>query len=264
MALYRLTNVSIAFIYREATYRSETISQTHLGELLEVLDETEDWVKVCQQDNYTGWVAKGAIASKPSNWDKYNYFYPAQQVCWIYQSPDIHSATIRDMTLLSGLPILTRVDGWVQVMLPDGQQGWVVDQPRYLVKSPDIETLIQTAFSFQGLQYVWAGRSPKGFDCSGFTQTVFDLNGFQLPRDAWQQAQVGSQVADAYQSWKPGDLVFFAERPGEITHVAISLGQGDIIHASGYVKVNSLNPDHADIFIGKYAQIFIKTMRVLP
>ncbi|MEA3287305.1 MAG: SH3 domain-containing C40 family peptidase [Candidatus Marinimicrobia bacterium] len=258
-----LTNVSIAFVYKKATYGSETISQTHLAETLEILEEQDDWVRVRQEDQYEGWVSRSFLVEKPDHWTDHETYYPADQLNWIYQSPDRNSTTVRDMTILSGLPVLKRQPGWIQVLLPDGQSGWMENHPRQLVNSVDIEQLIQTAFGFLGIQYFWGGRSPKGFDCSGFTQTCFALNGLQLPRDAYLQAEKGTLIEGDYKSWQVGDLLFFSERPGHITHVAISLGDGDFIHASGFVKLNSLNPQHQELFIKRYAGIFTKATRIL-
>jgi cell wall-associated NlpC family hydrolase len=151
----------------------------------------------------------------------------------------------------------------VKVILPDGTQGWIEKSPRPQYTDVDVERLVQTALRFLGTQYFWGGRSPKGFDCSGFVQTTFWLNGLQLPRDAYQQAEVGVKVDDDFNTWQVGDLIFFTERSERITHIAISLGGGDFIHSSGYVKLNSLNPDHQDLFLQKYSDTFTKTMRVI-
>ncbi len=263
MALQMLTNVSIAFVYREAAYRSETVSQTHLGEELEILEENDEWVKVRQEDGYIGWVSKAFVKEKPKSWNSKEFFYPASQVAWIYQNPDRQATTIRDMTMLSGLPVLERKNGWIKLLLPDGTEGWSEDKGRFPVHELDVEALVQTALSFLGIQYFWGGRSPKGFDCSGFTQTTFGLHGFKLPRDAYQQAEVGMEVTEDFNSWQVGDLIFFSEKPNRITHVAISLGKGDFIHASGFVKLNSLNPENTQLYVEHYAGIYTKTMRII-
>ncbi len=263
MALQLLTNVSIAFIYRDATFKSETISQTYLGETLNVLEERDDWLRVGQEDGYEGWVGRFFVVEKPVAWEEHTFYHHGNQVSWIFQSPDNQSNSLRDITLLSSLPILDQFEGWVQVLLPDGVKGWVQNQNRVLPTSVDLEQLVQSAFSFQGIQYQWGGRSPKGFDCSGFVQTVFGLHGFQLPRDAYLQAEVGTKVDDDYSNWEVGDLIFFAQHTKKISHVGLSLGEGDFIHASGYVKLNSLNPDHTDLYLPKYGKIFTRTMRVL-
>lgn len=258
-----LTNVSIAFIYRDAAFKSETTSQTFMGETLEVLEERGDWFRVRQEDNYEGWVARFFVVEKPDSWEHNTFYYPGDHISWLFQSPDTQSNTVRDMTLLSRLPLLENMDGWVKLLLPDGSQGWVQNNPRAILDSVDVERLIQTAFGFQGIQYFWGGRSPKGFDCSGFVQTVYGLNGLQLPRDAYLQASVGTRIDDDYLSWEVGDLIFFSEKSEKITHVAISLGDGAFIHASGFVKLNSLNPDHADLYLEKYGKSLTKTMRVI-
>lgn len=263
MTLQVLTNVSIAFVYRDAAFKSETVSQTHLGETLQVLEEQNDWLFVRQEDGYEGWVARFFVVEKPDSWESHAFYRHGKQISWIYQNPDIRSNSIRDITLLSRLPLLEQAGDWVKVLLPDGTQGWVEFRPWETPASVDLEQLVNTAFSFQGIQYYWGGRSPKGFDCSGFVQTVFGLHGVKLPRDAYQQAEVGTRVADDFHQWQTGDLIYFSERTAKITHVALSLGGGDFIHASGFVKVNSLNPEHADIYLEKYAKIFTKTQRVL-
>ena len=263
MATTRLTNVSAAFMYKEPKFGSESTTQTLMGEEVEILETSGEWVNVHQHDGYSGWISKYFLAEKPPGWDDHPRFSSKSLITWIYQSPDIAATTIRDMTLLSSLPILQHLDGWVQLLLPDGNQGWVLDDPRFQPKSADPEGLMETALRFMGIQYFWGGRSPKGFDCSGFVQSVFALNGFQLPRDAYMQAEIGKRVSDDLTQWKAGDLIFFSEKPQRVTHVALSLGEGDFIHASSYVRLNSMNPAHEDIYIGRYASIYTKTMRVL-
>ncbi len=263
MAIQMLTNVSIAFVYRDATFKSETVSQTHLGETLKVLEDKGDWLRVQQEDGYEGWVGRFFVEAKPDSWEDHNFYHHGEQISRIFENPEKQANTIRDITILSKLPLIGQEDGWVQILLPDGNRGWIENHPRSLVSTVDIEALVQTAFSFQGIQYFWGGRSPKGFDCSGFIQTTFGLNGLKLPRDAYLQAEIGQNVDDNFSNWEVADLIFFAERDDRITHVAMSLGDGDFIHASGYVKLNSLNPEHSDLYLEKYAKIFTKTMRVL-
>ncbi|MCF7826589.1 MAG: C40 family peptidase [Candidatus Marinimicrobia bacterium] len=258
-----LTNVSVAFIHKGASFRTEATSQTFLGETVIVYEEEGDWFRVRLEDGYEGWVCKFYIVAKPMGWDDYEFYHHGKRISWIYQSPDRQSRHFRDITLLSKLPALAYADGMVQVLLPDGNQGWIEKLPRPLFNEVQVERLVHTAHRFLGTQYFWGGRSPKGFDCSGFVQTTFWLNGLQLPRDAYQQAEVGVRLSDDYKTWLAGDLIFFTERSERVTHVAISLGGGDFIHSSGYVKLNSLNPDHQDLFLEKYSKTFTKAMRVL-
>lgn len=89
------------------------------------------------------------------------------------------------------------------------------------------------AKQFIGTPYVWGGTSPKGFDCSGFTQYVYGKLGIKLPRTSQEQAQVGQAVGNISQA-RPGDLVFFAGADGTASapgHVGIYLGNGQMIDA---------------------------------
>ena len=92
---------------------------------------------------------------------------------------------------------------------------------------------------------MWGGKTPFGIDCSGFTQMVYKLCGYQLLRDAKQQATQG-EVLSFIEESEPGDLAFFDNEEGEIIHVGIILNDYHIIHAHGKVRIDSL--DHSGIF----------------
>jgi len=105
--------------------------------------------------------------------------------------------------------------------------------------------LIENAFMYLNAPYLWGGRSPFGIDCSGFTQMVYKMNGFKLPRDAWQQAEVGDSLSFIEEA-EEGDLAFFDNDDGKIIHVGIMLTNNQIIHASGKVRIDRI--DHQGIF----------------
>ena len=87
--------------------------------------------------------------------------------------------------------------------------------------------------------YQWGGRTMFGVDCSGFVQVNFKMLGIGLQRDAWQQAQQGIVIKKLKDAAK-GDLAFFDDRD-EIVHVGILLGPDKIIHASGKVRIDSID-----------------------
>ncbi|MBW6489933.1 MAG: C40 family peptidase [Lentimicrobium sp.] len=114
------------------------------------------------------------------------------------------------------------------------------------------EDIIEVAASYLKTPYLWGGRSPFGIDCSGLTQMVFKLNGIRLLRDAWQQADQGTLI-NLMGEAKAGDLAFFDNDEGKINHTGILTGTGNIIHASGEVRIDPI--DHHGIYnksAGKY------------
>src|SRR5690606_32644982 len=105
--------------------------------------------------------------------------------------------------------------------------------------------LIETALLYLNTPYLWGGKTPFGIDCSGFTQMVYKLNGYKLLRDASQQATQGEALSFIEES-EPGDLAFFDNHEGIITHVGIIMEDNYIIHAHGKVRIDRL--DHSGIF----------------
>jgi cell wall-associated NlpC family hydrolase len=125
--------------------------------------------------------------------------------------------------------------------------------PRSPAPTATAARVLQTADRYLGVPYVWGGNTPEsGFDCSGFTKYVFAKQGISLPRTSREQARVGQGIALDFGAFLPGDLLMFAE-PGEaISHVAIYVGDGRIIHASsaaGEVTYLDLSGDRAAWYI---------------
>ncbi len=105
--------------------------------------------------------------------------------------------------------------------------------PRSPAPTAIASRVLGTADTYVGTKYTWGGNTPKsGFDCSGFTKYVFAREGIQLPRTSREQVRAGQGVPLDFAAMLPGDIMLFAE-PGEaISHVAIYVGSGVIIHSS--------------------------------
>ena len=120
-----------------------------------------------------------------------------------------------------------------------------------------------------GIPYLWGGTSSKGLDCSGFSKTVYYANGIILPRDASQQVFSGDLVdtENDFENLQKGDLLFFGfstdgNKKERITHVAIYIGNKNFIHASGKVKINSIDKN-SEIFDEFRLKTFIRAKRIL-
>jgi cell wall-associated NlpC family hydrolase len=105
--------------------------------------------------------------------------------------------------------------------------------PRSPAPTAAAARVLETANQYIGIPYAWGGNTPEtGFDCSGFTKYVFARQGIRLPRTSREQARVGDGVALDFAALLPGDLLLFAEPDEAVSHVAIYVGNGRIIHAS--------------------------------
>jgi cell wall-associated NlpC family hydrolase len=135
--------------------------------------------------------------------------------------------------------------------------------PRSPAPSAAAARVLGTADQYIGVPYTWGGNTPEsGFDCSGFTKFVFARHGIQLPRTSREQARAGQGIAVDFAALAPGDLIMFAE-PGEaISHVAIYVGSGRIIHSSsalGGVNYLDLAGDRG----GWYVQNMVAARRLM-
>ena len=129
---------------------------------------------------------------------------------------------------------------WQEIELPGGTGGWVRSESLRAGGGPWPalpSDVLATLHEFVGVPYVWGGKSPKGFDCSGLVQFVFGVHGVALPRDSDQQFGCGTPVME----FAAGDLVFFGAT--RITHVGVALDAQRFVHARGTVRLNSLSPD---------------------
>jgi cell wall-associated NlpC family hydrolase len=243
MVSHGAINASVCCLYREPSYNSEIVSQGLLGEEVELIEHGELFSRIRQEDGYESWISSDQVSS---------LILPQRDRYWlrshfvaIYAEPATGSDRIRDAVIGSALTVTGERGEWYSVILPDGLTGWIEKQHFAELAPFTPESIVNLAREFLGYQYIWGGRSPKGFDCSGFVQTVFRLHGILLPRDSHQQ-QLNHLVSNDYRDARPADLVFFGKTPEKVTHVAISLGNQRFIHASGWVRYNSFNTADSD------------------
>ncbi len=238
--MYGICNLSMIPVRSEPSDKSEMVSQLLFGEAVEVLDKHESWrkVRLCY-DDYIGWVDKKQIISIEEEELKKNSTQPSTATLDIVQIVIFNQSNIIPVVLGSTLP------AYQNKKFRIGNTEYIYDGNVKLFSSPDPSNIVEHAFMYLNAPYLWGGRSPFGLDCSGYTQMVFKLCGILLKRDANQQAQQGRTI-NLLEESKPGDLAFFENQEGKITHVGIILSGNKIIHASGKVHVDKL--DHQGIF----------------
>jgi len=254
-----LITVSVANLRPSPSHSAELVTQAILGTPVKVLKKEYNWYLIQTPDSYLGWTPeRSLVVITQKELNRYNrseriIFTDLAGTC--YELPDEHSQPVSDIVAGSILEITGSKPGFREVQFPDGRSGYInQDQCLLLTEwrkslSPGREAIVKTAMKFLGLPYLWGGTSSKGVDCSGFTKTVYFLNGIILQRDASQQVLYGDLVDnhDNYDKLQPGDLLFFGTHKTDstsemVTHAGICIGKGEIIHSSGLVRINSLIP----------------------
>ncbi len=235
-------NVSAALVYRQPTFHSEADTQAVLGELVQILSRKNDFIQIRCEDGYEGWLNRFQLSERPEL-DTLPRKIITSDLVRFYEQPDSKAAVLRDGTAGGYVYLLKQQDDWQQVLLPDGVKAWIEDVHLKALSQRSRLNVIIYAKRFMGIPYLWAGKTPKGFDCSGFMQMVHKMYGLSLRRDAWMQFEDGRKVSGSPQEGQPGDMIFFAESGDKITHVGFCLGEGKVLHARGMVRVNSLQED---------------------
>ena len=277
--IYGVIDLSVVNIRSKPGDPEEMANQGLLGFPVRILKEKNGWLLVQTPENYIGWVDADGISLMSK--DEVNSWCTSKKIIYTkkygstFSNPDIKSVPVSDVVKGNILQFIEENNGFVKVKYPDGRTGFIPSEEiqdfdnwagsRALTE----ENLISTAKSFMGLPYLWGGTSYKGVDCSGFTKSVYYLNGIILPRDASQQVFAGDLVdtKDGFNNLKPGDLLFFGTKAKgsvkeRVTHVAMYIGNGEFIHSSGRVKINSLDKEKENFSSYRFNG-FIRAKRII-
>jgi gamma-D-glutamyl-L-lysine dipeptidyl-peptidase len=229
--------LSLIPLRAEASDRSEMVSQLLFGDNFQILERSGAWLRICTAyDDYEGWVDSKQVAEIEK--DAYSRLQIDTVLGLQLSNEAIRLSDNEKIALLPGstLPfyeeegncgingVQYKIKGKINNVVPDDFASGIEKTAKFYLNSP----------------YLWGGRSPFGIDCSGFVQIVFKQFGIRIKRDARQQALQGELVG-FLQEAQPGDLAFFDNEEGRITHVGIMLNDHQIIHASGRVKIDRID-----------------------
>ncbi len=236
----------------------------------EILEELDGWYKI-RSGNITGYVSRDFIltgdAARQAAMDH-------AELMAVVSTDRLNARTepntdAKIWTQISNnerYHVLSQLDGWVQIEFDEGGEGDGSDEVSYAYVSNDYvdvryalaeaikfspaeenaslrSRVVNYAMQFLGNPYVWGGTSlTKGADCSGFTMSVMKNFGISLPHYSGDQAKRGTRIKSS--QMRPGDLIFYGNSRGKINHVAMYIGNGQIIHAASRrsgIKISSWN-----------------------
>jgi gamma-D-glutamyl-L-lysine dipeptidyl-peptidase len=229
--------VPVAPMRSDPSHRSEMVSQILFGETCDITEELEDgWLRInTHQDHYIGCCQRSHFLTGITRED---YFAKAYSGNW--KNELRWNGDPMQIPLGCPLPRLEKnATKWMEVSVEYSGARWYPDSTKITA-----QVVKEIAYQFINTPYLWGGRTVYGIDCSGFSQMVYRLLGIALPRDAYQQAG-GGELLTFLPEVKCGDLAFFDNEQGKITHVGILLNERQIIHASGKVRVDMI--DHQGI-----------------
>ena len=224
-----ICSVPVAPLRKEPAHRSEMVSQVLFGELIEILEYSGDFIFIKNAyDAYTGWCQRSQLTILT------NSIQPPEQE--ILTNHFINTAIFRNTPI--HLPIGVPINTWHAI--PEIPFS-ITEKTITAGTVPFTESaIIAHTNNYRNVPYLWGGKSAFGIDCSGFTQQVFRYFGKKIPRDSGDQSLLGEHVGFLAEVIA-GDLAFFDNAEGTITHVGILLNNDTIIHASGKLRIDTID-----------------------
>jgi len=239
---YGITHLPQIPMRAEPAHQSQLVSQLLFGDAYQIEEVADDWLKIKTLDcGYEGYIEKKV-------WNEMHEEDAAEYASVKKYMVTDYLIFIKDFETNITFPVFmgSSFPEPQDNLLILGNSIFVVElpEPRIFPKHPTLteqqSTLLQFASGYLRAPYLWGGRTPAGIDCSALVQLAFKSVNITLPRDASQQVAHGTQI-DFATEWQIGDVAFFDNEEGKITHTGIIVGKDKILHASGYVRIDMLD-----------------------
>lgn len=251
-----VVKLPVANMYSRASEDAPVVSQAIYGTRVSVLETGAGWMRVRTPDDYAGWMPEVSLYSRARGpyAESGRVAMVANLFANLYREPDLTRR--RPLTTL---PFETRLEvieepeaegrRWIRLRLVDDAEAWIQRGDVTFSDRPlSVGETIALARRFVGLPYLWGGVSTFGFDCSGFTQMLGRRRGLRMPRDSAPQSQWEGSAPVEPRDLQPGDLLYFGESGGRVTHTGLYIGDGEFIHATAHlrpvVQISRLDDPH--------------------
>jgi gamma-D-glutamyl-L-lysine dipeptidyl-peptidase len=240
---------SVENMFRRATDDSDVVSQAILGTNVKLLNKErnaagEDWYEIETPDTYKGWIIASALrllgpADKPYA-STGKVFVISSLLANTYREDSVtRHKPVKVAPISAALEIVgEKGERWLEINLPDGTRAWIQKGDGATREAPwtwprrPVEDMVALSKRFIGLPYTWGGRSPFGFDCSGFVQLIYMMNGIPILRDTDIQMTKSGLLEVAKGEERAGDLIFFGRALDRISHVGMMIDTEYFINAT--------------------------------
>ena len=276
---FALVKNSVANLRSNPGHSAELATQATLGTPLNVFDKNDNWYLVQTPDKYLAWVDSGGITlvtkEELDAWRGLEKVIFTEAFGQTYSEANKDSQTVSDVVAGNIFELKGSKNGFFEVQYPDGRIAYLPKEQAKPYKEwveslkQTEEDLVATSKKLMGAPYLWGGTSAKGVDCSGFTKTVYFLNGTVLPRDASQQVHTGKLIDSTrnFENNRPGDLLFFGKKATDSTkerviHVGMWIGDNKFIHSMGDVHISTFDKNDPEFDEYNYNR-YLRTKRIL-
>jgi len=274
-----IIGLSAANLRATPKHSSELVTQGTLGMPVRIYKKQDNWYLIQTPDNYIAWVDSAGVV--PMDSASYDTWMQSEKLIFTktfgnsYAQTDESEQVVSDLVAGNVLKLIDQQEDFYQVEFPDGRKAYVsrsqgLPYKEWLTSLQQTkQSLVETSKTLMGLPYLWGGTSPKGVDCSGFTKTIFFLNGLIIPRDASQQIHQGILVDQEkdFSKLQLGDLLFFGKKATDstkerIVHVGMWIGNNEFIHSAGSVHISSVDQNDSN-YDAYNVNRYIRSKRIL-